>query len=232
MKKTVEIATQSRAADLSAPDQEKRTVDLTWTTGAAVRRVDFWTGEPWLEELSTDPAHVRMGRMNSGAPLLNSHASYDLGSVLGVVERASMDGGKGTATARFSRRKDVEPILQDVVDGIIRNVSVGYKVYRFEDVSTQEDIKARIRRMRAVDWEPVEVSLVPVGADAGAGVARADAEKHTCEIEYSERSTAGAPTERDGEAAPQGPPANSLTAIRERFEFGIRRADFELGVKA
>jgi len=111
-----------------------------------------------------------MGRMQKGAPLLDTHNRYSVTGVLGVVENAHLDGSKGTATVRFSRRPEVDPIFQDVKDKIIRNVSVGYTVYRYDDVSTQEDIKNRVRRMRATDWEPSEVSLVPVGADAGAGV--------------------------------------------------------------
>ncbi len=214
MKKTVNIPVQARLASLSTVDKEARTVRLVWSTGAAVKRMDFWTGDTWIEELSMDPAHVRMVRLNSGAPLLNAHGRSDLTQVIGVTEKAWIEGKEGIAEARFSRRADVTPIWGDVEDGIIRNVSVGYQVNRFEDVSTKEDIKARVRRMRAVDWEPMEISLVPVGADAGAGV-RSDATTHPCEIEYSERA-ASAP-ESDSEAAQ--PLADSLTAVRGRSEF-------------
>jgi hypothetical protein len=191
-RKTVEIPIQTRLAQVGTVDPQARTVPLVWTTGAAVRRMDFWTGEPWVEELSTDPAHVRMGRMNSGAPLLDCHNRYGIGSVLGVIEDARIGDGQGTCTARFSRRAEVDPVLQDVQDKIIRNVSVGYQVFRYEDVSTEADIKARVRRMRALDWEPQEVSLVPVGADAGAGT-RTESPKHACEIEFSERSASERP---------------------------------------
>jgi hypothetical protein len=51
--------------------QEKRTVQVVWTTGARVKRGYF---EPYYEELSLDPKHVRMDRLSSGnAPLLNTH---------------------------------------------------------------------------------------------------------------------------------------------------------------
>lgn len=206
MKKTVEIPAQTRAATVGQAEGDSRMVPMTWTTGAAVKRVDFWTDEPWIEELCCDADCVRMGRMNSGAPLLNSHCRFDLSGVLGVVESAQVDGERGTCTVRFSRRADVEPIFQDVKDGIIRNVSVGYQVYRYADVSTEEDQKACVRRMRAMDWEPTEVSLVPVGADASAGVGRAETPKHACEIEFAERSaetpepnTAQAPPACSGE---------------------------------
>jgi hypothetical protein len=219
VKKTVDIGVQSRLADIGAVNEETRIVPITWTTGAAVRRVDFWTGEPWIEELSTDPAHIRMGRMENGAPLLDTHNRYSLDGVLGVVEDAAITDGKGTANVRFSRRPEVEPVFQDVKDKIIRNVSVGYQVYRYEDVSTDEDKKARVRRMRATDWEPQEVSFVPVGADAGAGT-RGELPKHPCEIEFSERSESEATT-----AGREAPPASSggvaIDLLRRKLDLAI-----------
>src|SRR4051812_241253 len=71
---------------------EKRTVEVTWTTGGRVLRGSY---DPYFEELSLDPKHVRMGRLQSGtAPLLNSHSSYDINDVLGVVENARLEKGK------------------------------------------------------------------------------------------------------------------------------------------
>jgi hypothetical protein len=179
--KTIEIPIQTRLAEVGTPDAANRTVPITWTTGAAVKRINWDTGEPWIEELSCDPSAVRMGRMQKGAPLLDTHNRYSVSGVLGVVENARVDGSKGTATVRFSKRAEVEPIFQDVKDKIIRNVSVGYTVYRYDDVSTPDDLRAGTRRMRATDWEPSEVSLVPVGADANAGV-RSQGVKNSCTI--------------------------------------------------
>jgi hypothetical protein len=67
---------------------------------------------------------------------------------------------------RFSAREEVQPILQDVNDKIIRNVSAGYATYRVEMIPPQnlDDLWV----YRAIDWEPIELSLVPIGADAGA----------------------------------------------------------------
>lgn len=153
-------------------NKEARTVELTWTTGAKVLR-GFW--EQYFEELSMDPAHIRMDRLNKGAPLLNSHNQASLEDVFGVVERAWLEGEEGKAVVRFSERPEVEPFYNDVVTGVIRNVSVGYRVYKYEKV---EDAKVAgvavdgvdIPTYRAIDWEPFEISLVPVPADADATV--------------------------------------------------------------
>ncbi len=143
---------------------EERTVELVWSTGAQVRRAS-WSRGDYIEELSMAPGAVRMERLNRGAPLLDAHDSFSLRSQIGVVQRAWLDGSEGRALVKFSRRDDVEPIFQDVRDGIYRNVSVGYKVHK-----TERDETGAVPVERAVDWEPYELSLVPIPADAGAQV--------------------------------------------------------------
>ena len=83
-----------------------------------------------------------------------------------MVEAAWIDTRSGTsvgrARVRFSEREDVAPIWADVRSGIIRNVSVGYAVRTYE--ITEEE--GRVPIWRAIDWQPMELSAVPVGADA------------------------------------------------------------------
>ena len=168
--RTVELPMQTRTAGVlsESADDAGRTVEVVWSTGAAVRRKDFWSGETYEEVLSLDPAHVDLARLNAGAPLLDTHGAWSLDGVIGVVERAWIEAGENTegrAVVRFSEREDVEPVWRDVRSGIIRNVSVGYTVRAYE--ITEETGKVPI--WRAVDWTPAELSAVPVGADAGAG---------------------------------------------------------------
>ena len=54
-------------------DAEERTVELIWSTGAPVQRRGL--SGPFIEELDMSPSSIRMDRLNSGAPLLNSHRS-------------------------------------------------------------------------------------------------------------------------------------------------------------
>lgn len=214
MNTTVAIPVQVRLAAVSTVDKEARTAELVWTTGAAVKRYGWQEGE-YFEELSLDKSAVRLGRLNGGAPLLNTHDSYDLESIIGVVEKAWMTKTEGRATVRFSRRADVEPFWNDVQDGIIRNVSVGYMVHKFQDITPSDE---KVKRLLAVDWEPFEVSLVPIGADANAGVRSEQPKTNPCEIEVSEeRSASVPPIEVDSDAVQ--PLANSLTAMRGRSQF-------------
>ncbi|CBS87036.1 putative peptidase U35, phage prohead HK97 [Azospirillum lipoferum 4B] len=174
----MDMPMQTRAAAVQTVDEAARTIELVWSTGAAVPRVNYRTGERFMEVLSLDPEHCDLTRLNSGAPVLNNHGQYDLSQVLGVVERAAVDGTQGTATVRFSDRPDVDPYWNDIKNGIIRNVSVGYAVRKFE--VTQEEGKPAT--YRAIDWMPMELSMVPIGADAGAGTRSADLSTTPCEI--------------------------------------------------
>jgi HK97 family phage prohead protease len=179
----VEPLTLRALVDPQSVNPEKRTANLVFSTGARVLR-NGWDG-PYYEELSLDKKAVRMGRLNSGAPLLNAHGGMFgpmLEDQIGVVESARLEDGKLTGTVRFSRAADdpkAEQAFRKVQDGIIRNVSVGYRVYRMEKVAEGE---GQIPVFRAVDWEPYEVSLVPMGADDGAKVRGEGVETNACQI--------------------------------------------------
>lgn len=147
-------------------DIEARTVELVWTTGAKGRRWNWDIGS-YLEELEVSDTAVKLDRLNNGAPLLNVHNQWELRSVLAVVEKAWLENGEGHALVRFSQREDADEVFKDVKDGILRNISVGYTVHRYVLVEGGEDA---LPLYRAVDWEPMELSLVPVGFDDGAKV--------------------------------------------------------------
>ena len=202
--------------ELGTVDQESRTVSMVWSTGAGVPRRRLF-GEPFMEELSLDKAHVRLERLASGrAPVLNAHGQWDLRDVIGVVESASIEKGEGRAIVRFSQRADVEPIWRDVVDGILKNVSVGYRVYRFEDGPVPTE-KNALQVKRAVDWEPMEVSLVPIGADADA-VIRSDSDRYapnTCVLVETRASVSGE-TIMDPETVAREEEARRAAAESER----------------
>lgn len=151
----------------SSIDDEKRTIDVVFSTGAPVTRFDWDTGERYVEVLSMDPSSIRLDRINNGGPVLDSHSGYELANVLGVVEDGSarIAGKKGLATLRFSRRPEVDSVWTDVRDKVIRNVSVGYKVHAYEERAGKD---GALKTRTAIDWEPYEISMVPMPADLGA----------------------------------------------------------------
>lgn len=175
--KTANIESESFRAKVVAGsiDEENRTAEIVWSTGARVRR-GYW--DPHMEELSMKPKHIRMDRLKSGnAPLLNSHRSGDLNDQIGVITKASVKKGVGYATVRFSKEERVDSIWRDFSDGIFSNFSVGYRTLAIEETDEKEN---GLPVRRAIDWEPHEVSLVAIGADAGATAVRNSAPLHQC----------------------------------------------------
>lgn len=145
-------------------DVEKRTCELAFASEAPVER---YFGS---EILDCDTGSCDMNRLNDGAPLLWMH---DPSLILGVVERAFMGPDrKARAVVRFSKSPDAEKYFQDVQDGIIRKVSVGYRVKSM--VLEESDEEAETYRVNS--WEPYEVSLVSLPADNSVGVGRSIAE--------------------------------------------------------
>ena len=155
---------------LAAPvtvDRTARTVEVIWSTGARARNFVPSLGLI-TEELDMSAQAVRMDGLGSGsAPVLNTHRRGDARDVLGRVTAARIEAGRGYATLQFSAAADVEPVWQRIADGTLRAVSVGYRVHRYDqapDAATGQTIH------RAVDWEPFEISVVPIPADAAAVV--------------------------------------------------------------
>jgi hypothetical protein len=160
-------------------NEDARTVEVIFGTDTPVRMWNWEIGD-FMEEMSFENGHVRWQRLNSGAPLLDNHDS-DKGTegVIGVVERAWAEGGKGYAEIRFSKQKEGDRAFQEVKDGILKGVSFGYRVYKYEQQTTEE---GQLPRLRAVDWEPFEISLAPIQADPNAVVRKNSEELNKVQI--------------------------------------------------
>lgn len=225
---TVQVGPLTLSAAVDGVGDDGLTFDVIFSTGAAVERYDWMSGKRYIEKLSLDPAHVRLDRLNSGAPLLDSHGAYDLSSVIGVVEEGSakVAGKKGTAKVRLSASDEVARIRQDVRDRVIRNTSIAYRTYRFEEVAGKGENALSTRLV--TDWEPFEISLVPMGADPGARV-RAQQQEATnpCVVvriqeeptmDDDKTKTAAADPEKTPAPAPASGPATD-TKVRLAVEF-------------
>jgi hypothetical protein len=155
------LQTRKATIQKSAIDEEKRTVEFSFSSESPVLR------EYGLEILSHQPAAVNLERLLDGAPVLDAHNPAEQ---IGVVEKAWLERRKGYALARFSDNPRASEIFNDVVKNIRRNISVGYLI--------QEGARVKEGRGRAPDefliskWMPVELSVVAIGADASVGVGR------------------------------------------------------------
>lgn len=103
-----------------------------------------------------------------GKALLNSHQSWGLDKVLGVIEAARVEGGKLICKARMSRRPEIASIRDDVADGILTNFSVGFDIHSDDEMQFRGGGKNPL--VEVTDWQPVEGSIVPVPADPNANI--------------------------------------------------------------
>jgi HK97 family phage major capsid protein/HK97 family phage prohead protease len=137
--------------------EDDRTIEFPFSSEYPVAR---YFGN---EVLSHEDRSADLSRLNDGAPLLFNH---DPNRVVGVVERAWIDGDKkrGYAKVKFSRNAFAQEVLADVRDGVLRNVSFGYQIDKMEQRNDGDFV--------AVNWAPYEVSVVSIPADPTVGVGR------------------------------------------------------------
>lgn len=187
--KTLSLPKFGRVAEIRASsfDEADNSIEVIWTTGASVRRRDWRTGAYYNEVLVVTSASVRLGRLNSGAPLLDTHNDWSLRSVIGsiVPGSAKLSDGKGVARVQLSKAPGDADIVSKIRDGIIRNISVGYAIHRVEKIETE----GADDEWRVVDWEPLEISAVPIPADAGSQFRNSE-DEYPCEFTVSRNNTA------------------------------------------
>lgn len=185
-----DLPLETREAPITAVDAENRTIDVIWTAGASVDRFDWISEQRYVEELVVSDKAVRLDRLNAGGPVLDNHDRYSsVGSMLAVVERAWIEGGKGLATIRFPKAEDdpdADRIFRKVKDKIITRLSCGYRRYKIEVDKSKQPVVWRV-----VDWEPFEISFVTVPADTRAQVRADDKKQYSCEFS----TVAGSPAD-------------------------------------
>ncbi len=184
-----QLLKRSEVADFTVSEDE-RTIEFPFSSEYPVAR---YFGN---EVLQHDTRSADLSRLNDSAPLLFNH---DPDKVIGVVERAWIDGEKkrGYATVKFSRNAFAQEVLADVRDGVLRNVSFGYAISEMEQRGSGDFV--------ATSWAPYEISVVSIPADPTVGMGRS--------LETDPAATAASPTP---ETEPEVPMENTpdLTAVR------------------
>ena len=129
-----------------------------------------------MEILGHKAGEVDLTRMEDGAPVLANHDRYGaVGNTplagIGVIERAWLDGTRLMCDLIISRREALADLRQDIADGLVRNVSIGYLINERTLLKAYTDGKPD--EYRVTSWTPFEVSLVDIPADATVGLGRA-----------------------------------------------------------
>ena len=157
--KTIDLEPQFRDFEVSKINEESKTIELSFSSEDPYER---WFG---IEILDHSTTSVNMERLNNSAPLLYNH---DRDIVIGVVESAKIEDKRGIAVVRFGNSEKAKEVFSDVVDGIMKNVSVGYQVEQMKLESEKDGMET----YRVTRWQPFEISVVSVPADTTVGIGR------------------------------------------------------------
>lgn len=154
-------ATRATRAD-GTPDDR---IPIAMSSEIGVERYDWMEGETYLEILDHSKGAVDLSYAKDGMPFLVNH---DIREQVGLIEDITLDDDKKLrGMVRFSQSQRGQEIKQDIVDGIRKKISVGYRLSDFE----QKEVNGVIER-RYKNWLPMEASSVPIPADYTVGVGR------------------------------------------------------------
>jgi HK97 family phage major capsid protein/HK97 family phage prohead protease len=147
----------------AAIDEAARTVPLSFSSEEPVER---WFGN---EVLDHGDGSVDLSRLNDGHPLLFNH---DPDRHIGVIEEARVINRRGQAVVRFADDEEGEKYFRRVKSGVLRKVSVGYRLMDRDMVEVTGESGSETYRFKR--WQPFEISLVTIPADNTVGVLRSE----------------------------------------------------------
>lgn len=119
-----------------------------------------------LEVLGHKPGEIDDTRMRDGLVIQDTH----YGEQIGIMDKPEVKDGKIVGTIRFGHSQKARDIEADALDGIKRNMSVGYIVNEYKRDGV--DAKTGLPIFRVTNWTPYEASFVNVPADTNIGVGR------------------------------------------------------------
>ena len=126
-----------------------------------------------LEVLGHGPGEIDDTRMRDGLVIQDDH----YGEQIGIMDKPEVKDGKICGTIRFGHSQKARDIEADALDGIKRNMSVGYIVNEYKRDGV--DAETGLPIFRVTNWTPYEASFVNVPADTNIGVGRAEADEPT-----------------------------------------------------
>ena len=153
------------------PDVNFEALEISFPCASSYpyRRYDWWKDEFYKEVLKISDEAVDMNRLNGGASVLKNH---DSSIVLGKVVRAWCEGEQLCVRIRFRSDNMSRDLFNDLANGTVPNVSIGYGYDPEKDV--REYVNDAGETIREVEhWEAYEVSVaVGIPADPTVGFLR------------------------------------------------------------
>ena len=158
METVEEVTLQRRYLSLIDETEEDQadTLKFSFSSEKPVSRYAF------DEVLDHSEESVDMTRLNASAPLLFNH---NPDKPIGVVQRAWLSDRKGYARIKWGTSQLAEEVRKDVESGILKSISVGYRI-------NEAEAEDKYGVMRATSWTPYELSVVTIPADHSIGIGR------------------------------------------------------------
>lgn len=163
-----------RAVEEGQADDGLLRLRLSVSSEAPYLRSSWWD-EPWIEVLGHQDGEVDLTRLNDGAPVLANHDRRTaVGNTplagIGVSEKSWLEGMRLISDITLSRREALADLRQDIGDGLVKNVSIGYLIN--ERTLVKANGEGKPDEYRVTSWTPFEISLVDIPADATVGLGR------------------------------------------------------------
>lgn len=156
--------------------------------------------ETWvraLEILGHGDGEIDKTRIADGLVIQDGH----YGRQVGIIDKPEVSDGKLGGVVRFGHSQEARDLEADALDGIRKNMSVGYFVREWKKVKDGDKKTGKLPVYRAVKWCPYEASFVNVPADVRVGVGR--------EMDMTEGEPAATTAAKKERSLPMAEPANT-----------------------
>ena len=183
--------------------------------------ISFASSEPYERWFGTEVLRIddsmNLDLLNDNGAFLKDHNNA-VDSVIGVVEKAYIEGEKARAVIRLDDTPETREIDRKIQSGILGKVSVGYSIDVMDDRGDEVDERGDPIFDCAITAR--ECSLVAVPADATVGFGRSEEEerKYPFQVRYAERK-ASEPTK---EVEPEKPEQRSINVVENDPQSTLR----------
>lgn len=159
-------------------NQEMREITFSCASDLPCIRYDQKKKIEYEEILVINENSVDLSRLNNGASLLFNH---DANQLLGMVEKAWIANERVFVRVRFSANSEfAERIWKDILDGIIKGISIGYQIESYQDTKENGVYKRYVDRFLIY-----QTSVVSIPFDDKVGIRNYQI-KNTRELENME----------------------------------------------
>ena len=165
-----------RAAEPEQSDDGLLRLHISASSETPYLRTSWWD-DPWIEVLGHKAGEVNLERFTDGAGvvLANHNRNDPVGNTplasIGLIENATLANGRMEADLVISRRDALADLRQDIADGLVRNISIGYQINE-RTLTRAAPSKGEPDEYRVTSWTPFEISLVDIPAEASIGLGR------------------------------------------------------------